>query len=344
MTTADTDTLPKAILYSWPTSVWSTVPQLCLHEKGYSSDEYIVKYVDITKGENFAPSYLKINFNGTVPTLVVPTLETTGNDVDTRYRSLKDTISICDFLDHARSASSGHIQHAEKPAPTLAPATIEGKGLSDEIINLIHVYTVDPNFVAVAARDEAELRDKAKRPPGKSLAIRREALQRYLEEARQAVAESAVAPKEGSLTWEQKSVKFLEEKVQSNEQIWELYNGKAGKEKEAQFFEVCKRTWTESLPDAFQKLESLFKGPFALGDQISLADLHTVSWITRLISIAGGEPDATGIDSLIPHLGGYRFGPKVRKFWEEWVERESFKDVLVPACGAFKNQGIEDAK
>ncbi|KAK6908456.1 hypothetical protein I203_102457 [Kwoniella mangroviensis CBS 8507] len=363
MTTADTDTLPKAILYSWPTSVWSTVPQLCLHEKGYSSDEYIVKYVDITKGENFAPSYLKINFNGTIPTLVVPTLETTGNDVDTRYRSLKDTISICDFLDHARSASSGHIQHAEKPAPTLAPPLskvcspldqyfticyvptgILGKGLSDEIINLIHVYTVDPNFVAVAARDEAELRDKAKRPPGKSLAIRREALQRYLEEARQAVAESAVAPKEGSLTWEQKSVKFLEEKVQSNEQIWELYNGKAGKEKEAQFFEVCKRTWTESLPDAFQKLESLFKGPFALGDQISLADLHTVSWITRLISIAGGEPDATGIDSLIPHLGGYRFGPKVRKFWEEWVERESFKDVLVPACGAFKNQGIEDAK
>jgi hypothetical protein len=32
---------------SWPTSVWSTVPQLCLHEKGYSEDEYIVKLVDI---------------------------------------------------------------------------------------------------------------------------------------------------------------------------------------------------------------------------------------------------------------------------------------------------------
>ncbi|WWD04596.1 hypothetical protein V865_002667 [Kwoniella europaea PYCC6329] len=325
MTATDTDTLPKAILYSWPTSVWSTVPQLCLHEKGYSSDEYIIKYVDITKGENFAPSYLKADpLAGTIPTLVVPTLETTGNDVDTRYRSLRDTISI----------SCSHT----------GPATIEGKGLSDEIINLIHVYTVDPNFVALAARDEAELRDKAKRPPGQSLALRREALQRHLEEARQAVAESAVAPKEGSLTWEQKTVKFLEEKIQSNEQIWELYNGKAGKEKEAQFFEVCKRTWTESLPDAFKKLESLFKGPFALGDQVSLADLHTISWLTRLVSIAGGEPDAAGIDSLIPHLGGFKFGPKVRKFWEEWVERDSFKDVLVPACGAFKNQGVQDAK
>ena len=30
--------------------------------------------------------------NGTVPTLVVPMLETTTSDVDSRYRSLRDTI------------------------------------------------------------------------------------------------------------------------------------------------------------------------------------------------------------------------------------------------------------
>nr|XP_018260308.1 uncharacterized protein I303_07226 [Kwoniella dejecticola CBS 10117]OBR82466.1 hypothetical protein I303_07226 [Kwoniella dejecticola CBS 10117] len=320
---------------SWPTSVWSTVPQLCLYEKGYSSDEYIIKLVDITKGENFAPSYLKINLNGTIPTLVVPTLETTGNDVDTRYRSLRDTISICDFLDHARSASTGH-NHSGKPAPTLAPATIEGKGLSDEIINLIHLYTVDPNFVALAVRDEAELKAKAVRPPGKSLDYRRQALQSYLGEAKQAVADSAVAPKEGSLTWEQKTVKFLEEKLKSNEQIWELYNGQASQDKKEQFFEVCRKTWTESLPDAFSRLESLFKGPFALGDQVSLADLHAISWLTRLVSIAGGSPNASGIDSLTPHLGGYKFGPKVRDFWNEWVQRESFQQVLVPVCDDFE--------
>jgi hypothetical protein len=33
----------------WPTSVWSTVPQLCLVEKGYSEDEYVIKHVDIGK-------------------------------------------------------------------------------------------------------------------------------------------------------------------------------------------------------------------------------------------------------------------------------------------------------
>nr|XP_019009356.1 uncharacterized protein I206_06005 [Kwoniella pini CBS 10737]OCF48137.1 hypothetical protein I206_06005 [Kwoniella pini CBS 10737] len=328
--------LPKAILYSWPTSVWSTVPQLCLHEKGYSSDEYVIKLVDITKGENFAPSYLKINLNGTIPTLVVPTLETTGNDVDTKYRSLRDTISICDFLDQARSASSGHNSHSNKPAPTLAPATIEGKGISDEIINLIHLYTVDPNFVALAVRDEAELKQKATRPPGKSLAQRRQALRQYLDEAKQAVANSAVVPKEGSSTWEQKTVNFLEEKFKSNEQIWELYNGQSGDDKKEQFFEVCRKTWTESLPNAFSRLEGLIKGPFALGDQISLADLHAISWLTRLVTIAGGPPDASGIDSLIPHMSGYKFGPKVREFWSEWVQRESFKLVLVPVSGDFE--------
>lgn len=35
----------------WHTSVWSTVPRLCLHEKGYGEDEYVVRDVDITKGE-----------------------------------------------------------------------------------------------------------------------------------------------------------------------------------------------------------------------------------------------------------------------------------------------------
>lgn len=67
-TAAETQEVPKAILYSWKTSVWvsetspssggvaltsssakASVPLLCLHEKGYSEDEYIVKQVDISQ-------------------------------------------------------------------------------------------------------------------------------------------------------------------------------------------------------------------------------------------------------------------------------------------------------
>ncbi|WRT69693.1 uncharacterized protein IL334_006683 [Kwoniella shivajii] len=313
------DSVPKAILYSWPTSVWSTVPLLCLFEKGYSEDEYIVRYVNIC----------------TVPTLVVPTLETTGADVDTRYRSLRDTISICDFLDHARSSSTGHVQHQDKPAPTLAPATIEGKGISDSIINLIHTYTVDPNFLALSARNEAELKEKVAGPQGKALNLRREALQGYLKEAKQAVADSAIAPKEGTMSWEQKTVKFLEEKINSNEQIWEIYHGKGDMERQQQFFGVSRESWTRNLLDTMNELESLFKGPYVLGDQVSLADLHCISWLTRIVHVAGGTANAAGLESISPYMGGYTFGPKMRKFWEEWVERDSFKKVLVPASKAF---------
>lgn len=46
---ASSDQVPKAILYSWKTSVWSTVARLCLQEKGYSEDEYVTKEVDISK-------------------------------------------------------------------------------------------------------------------------------------------------------------------------------------------------------------------------------------------------------------------------------------------------------
>jgi hypothetical protein len=41
---------------SWPDSVWSTVPRLCLEEKGYSKDEYVLKLVDISKSDLFVPS------------------------------------------------------------------------------------------------------------------------------------------------------------------------------------------------------------------------------------------------------------------------------------------------
>ncbi|OCF42623.1 hypothetical protein I317_03608 [Kwoniella heveanensis CBS 569] len=338
MTSEQGSSTPKAILYSWPTSVWSTVPQLCLYEKGYSDDEYIIRYVDINEGATVMPVVLCScsRLTGTIPTLVVPTLETTGTGVDTRYRSLRDTVSICDFLDHARSANAGHMHHPDKPAPTLAPATIEGKALSDTIISLIHLTTVDPNFLALCARNAEELADKAKKAPGQSLTARRESLLHYLEEAKHAVSESAVAPKEGNLTWEQKTVKFLEEKIKSNEQLWELYNGKAGKDREEMFFDVCRKTWTEALPETFNKLEDAIQGPFALGDQVSLADLHTISWLTRLVSIAGGDPNQSGIESLHPHLGGFKLGPKLLKFWEIWVQRESFKKVLVPATGEFQ--------
>jgi hypothetical protein len=78
-------------------------------------------------------------------------IETTGPGVDTRFRTLRDTIvssehqrlvrmrclthqqTICDFLDQARSSHSSRTV-SDRPAPTLAPATIEGERLGTDLV------------------------------------------------------------------------------------------------------------------------------------------------------------------------------------------------------------------
>ena len=47
--------------------------------------------------------------NGTVPTLVVPMLETTGPESDSRYRSLRDTI-VSDLISRRARTTGGAIR------------------------------------------------------------------------------------------------------------------------------------------------------------------------------------------------------------------------------------------
>jgi hypothetical protein len=70
----------------------------------------------------------------------------------------------------------------------------------------------------------------------------------------------------------------------------------------------------------------------------SLADFHVISWLTRLVSVSSGQPVAGGIDVLEAQLGGKRIGPKMRKFWTEWIQRDSFKKALVPAAEAMDRE------
>lgn len=217
----------------------------------------------------------------------------------------------------------------------MAPATIDGKALSDSVIELVHRPAVDPNFIALSALDNEDLERKSRSGPGKALAARREALQSYLIEAQKVASESSVASKEGSLTLEQKIVQFLEEKLRSSEEVWQLYHGQTGEEKLKQFFDISLKTWTERLPETFGKLEEMIEEPYFLGDQISLADLHVITWLTRLVSIADGSPTKEGLSALEAKMGK-PLSDKLRNFWVLWTERESFQKVLVPTCSAFQ--------
>ncbi|KAI5454626.1 hypothetical protein NCC49_003519 [Naganishia albida] len=340
MSTAETQEVPKAILYSWKTSVWASVPLLCLHEKGYSEDEYIVKQVDITKGENFSPSYLKINANGTVPTLVVPTMETVGPETVSRYRSLRDTMTIAQFLDQARGANTSHTV-SDLPAPALGPATMEGKTTSDALTSLVHLPTVDPNFLYLSARDENELVEKANSAAGTFVSNRAEALERYIAEAEQqmklkngnfASQDHAQDGTNGNTpsSFEARTVQFLKEKKQANDVLHAIYTRQAGKEREQGFFEASQKAWSHSLPEVINGLEQAIIGPYALGDQISLADLHIISWLARLVQIAKGDVSANAILKVDHMMGnGHHVGEKLKQFWALWIQRESFRKVWV---------------
>lgn len=147
---------------------------------------------------------------------------------------------------------------------------MEGKADSDTIIALVHAPAIDPNFLNMAARNSDELKAKAGLDQGRTLEERRRSLASYIEEAKQ-IAKNAPVSKSATgdgLTYEQKMVKFLEEKRAANEMLWEIYNGQADPEKEKAFFAASEKCWTEAVPNALDKLASGIKGPFVLGDQI----------------------------------------------------------------------------
>lgn len=89
------------------------------------------------------------------------------------------------------------------------------------------------------------------------------------------------------------------------------------------------------VASAISTLEKSIKGPYALGDQISLADIHLIAWLARVITVASGLPGANPkgegeeIDNLEKALrhsvlgshptAGAGVGPKVsRPSQQDW--------------------------
>lgn len=64
-------------------------------------------------------------------------------------------------------------------------------------------------------------------------------------------------------------------------------------------------------------------------DEKSLGDLHLISWLSRVIEIAGGDRTVAGLQALEQSLTNFKVGPKLEAFWAAWIERESFKHVYV---------------
>ncbi|KAF8227425.1 hypothetical protein L208DRAFT_1424732 [Tricholoma matsutake] len=346
-------TIPKAVLYYYPRSIWSAVSEQALsvdilrEEKGYGDDELDLKIVDLHKGENFDPAYLRINPKATVPTLVVPLQKTLSEDVASRFKAITETKAIVEFLDKSRSTVSRTHTTSSAPAPTLMPATIASGTTCEAVIDELHSEEGNPNnLLYLNARDEISLRNLAKETLP-SLTGKQKALAEHISNA-----------ENKKINVSQKVIKYWNEKKAAAELWLEVLQDANrsntnldpdAKAKRSDFFSVSRDAWEVALSNTLTKLSREIVGPYALGDQFSVADLHLAAWTARLVKLAGGTAEDDGntvVTKLEAHIGNGFILPKdfqdtdaqgidsqearrskLSAFWDAVKERPSWKKV-----------------
>ncbi|KAJ7492642.1 hypothetical protein FB451DRAFT_1219111 [Mycena latifolia] len=337
--------VPKAVLYYSVHSVWSAAVLLTLEEKGYADDEVDRKIVDLAKGENFSVSYLRLNLKGTVPTLVVPFRDSLSEDVESRYKAVTDPKAIIALLDQSRSPLSRTRTTSTAPAPSLAPATIAFSASSSAILEILHDDEVSPDVLMfLNARDGASLKTLAQN------------IVPVVVGRQKALTECLSDSEAGTVQVSEKVKKFWRDKLGETELLLAVLRDAdteetaldtTGKTKRAEFFAKAHAAWQVSLKDALVRLNKEIIGPYALGDQLSIADLSLAAWIRSLVMLAGGtaaDDGSAAIGKLEAHIGS-GFGlpkdfqvvdarrkegaavSKLAGFWEAMGERASWKKV-----------------
>lgn len=134
--------MTKPVLYTFSHSVWGAVAEIAVAELNVDVE---FKQVVLINGENFEPSFLRLNPTATLPTL------TAGPNVYT------DTSAVVSYLN------------------SVAPSPVTK---ATDFADLLHERKYDPNFALLLARNDEELKAKAGSIPGVFLANRQTALER----------------------------------------------------------------------------------------------------------------------------------------------------------------------
>jgi len=200
----------------------------------------------------------------------------------------------------------------------LSPASLELAAISSQIISLLRSPTADPNYLFVTAVSPAEV---AAKPSAKI----------YLENRQRAIETHISSP-----NLSPKTTAFLKSVGDLNGLRLAVYQGKASAQDRDAFFAQSKETWTTQIRNTLDTLESLIggggesatAGPYTLGDQLSLADLHLMAWLANIVFLAGGQKEKEGIDALETKIGGgWKVGEKLGAFWDASLLRPSFNKV-----------------
>ncbi|RSH80182.1 hypothetical protein EHS25_007192 [Saitozyma podzolica] len=92
---------PYIKLYEHRESTWANVPKLAQFELGYKKEDVEWISIELLKGGNFDPKFLKVNLNGTLPALQVDDknlVDSIGLSIDEAEHKDKSSGLLGDFF------------------------------------------------------------------------------------------------------------------------------------------------------------------------------------------------------------------------------------------------------
>ena len=211
---------------------------------------------------------------------------------------LMESTDILEYIDRAHNNSG----------PTLAAKNAETKAVMTKLINLVHSPDLNTNLILLQARDAQEL-DLVKGNFGTFIATR----QRVLEKNH---ADYPDHP-------------FYGPKSTENGGLHKLYITPIGAEHES-FFEQTHEAY-KKFAKAFDELEDAVVLPYAVGEDVTYADLNMVPWLAHALTWAGakGFDDWGSLEDKIgKSVAGWKVGEKMRAWWKNVQGRKSFKEVF----------------
>jgi glutathione S-transferase len=325
-------TLPKAALYYATGNTGSNVARLALREKGYGDDEVDLRIVDVSKGENFTLSYLRLNPKATVPTLVVPIQSTLSQDVESKYKSVTDPVAIACFLDSSRSGISKTRSTSQRPAPSLSPATPDFSVAQKRIMGemLLPFAPISPDKTPSAEhdpipspkfdQDDIALYNAA---PGQknSLPNLAKELKSTLEDRRstlvgllKSVQNQPTLPESERPRASEKVKTLWKSNLDTVELVLSVFSHadvpdadlkeESLKASRLAYYDEAGRVWA-GVAERLKRINKEAVGPMMFGDQLSLADLVAHAYLARLAILAGVDASAVSGTALIEGIEAY---------------------------------------
>ena len=188
-----------------------------------------------------------------------------------------------------------------------------------------------------------------------------DALQRHRAEVYAASSSSSSNPDANprSAAHNESLLKWYEGKIAESKALYDVYGPKPTEAAISAHIQLARMRYAK-LALAIDLLEKkLLKGPYALGDQMSLADVHLMAWFARIVSVAEQKAQVAGTASIASSGAAVSgastasgpakdlealelllksdacsasgascvLGPKVKAYWQALQVRPSFQQI-----------------